>query len=123
VVDDGAPKVIRGVGLIEREALLTRLRENADVPVVVVHAGAGFGKTTLASQWAQRDPRPHQLVRSARFLDDPAALALALIDAFESVGPAAAEPGLRSPERSRDRRSRQSSFQPSVEYPDILRDG
>jgi LuxR family maltose regulon positive regulatory protein len=91
VVDDSTPRVTRGVGLIEREALLTRLRENADVPVVVVHAGAGFGKTTLASQWAQRDPRPHQLVRSARFLDDPAALALALIDAFESVGPAAGE--------------------------------
>ena len=58
---------------------------------MVVHAGAGFGKTTLASQWAQRDPRPHLLVRIAPFLDDPAALAFALIDAFESVGPVAGE--------------------------------
>ena len=59
--------------------------------MVVVHAGAGFGKTTLASQWAQRDPRPHLLVRIAPFLDDPAALAFALVDAFESIGPVAGE--------------------------------
>jgi LuxR family maltose regulon positive regulatory protein len=89
VVDDGASRVTRAVGLVEREALLAGLQDNADIPVVVVHAGAGFGKTTLASQWAQRDPRPHPLVRIARFLDDPAALAQALIDAFESVGPVA----------------------------------
>ena len=74
---------------IEREALLARLHANPDVPVVVVHAGAGFGKSTLAAQWAQRDPRPHVLVRIARFHDDPAALALAIVDALESVGPGA----------------------------------
>jgi LuxR family maltose regulon positive regulatory protein len=91
VVDDSLPKVTRGTGLIEREALLERLQHSADVPVVVVRAGAGFGKTTLASQWAQRDPRPHPLVRIAPFLDDPAALAFALVDAFESIGPVADE--------------------------------
>jgi LuxR family maltose regulon positive regulatory protein len=54
---------------------------------VFVHAGAGFGKTTLAMQWAHRDPRPHQIVRIARFLDEPTALALRLIDALEVFGP------------------------------------
>jgi LuxR family maltose regulon positive regulatory protein len=77
------------VAVIEREALGAQLRDNADVPVVVVHAGAGFGKTTLAVQWAQRDPRPHQFLRLARFLDDPAALAQRIIDALESIGPGA----------------------------------
>lgn len=91
MVDRGAARRISGVGVIERESLLARLHDNAEVPVVMVHAGAGFGKTTVASQWAQRDPRPHALVRIARFLDDPAALALAVIDALESVGPGAGE--------------------------------
>lgn len=55
--------------------------------MVFVHAGAGFGKSTLATQWARRDPRPHQIVRIARFLDEPAALALRLIEALEELGP------------------------------------
>ena len=91
MVDRGAAKRISGVAVIEREALLARLQENSDLPVVLVHAGAGFGKTTVAAQWAQHDPRPHALVRIARFLDDPAALARALIDALEAVGPGAGE--------------------------------
>ena len=91
MVDRGAARRISGVGVIEREALLARLQDNAHAPVVVVHAGAGFGKSTVAAQWAQRDPRPHALVRIARFLDDPAALARALVDALEVVGPGAGE--------------------------------
>lgn len=72
---------------VTRSRLLLRLDETADVPVVVVHGGAGFGKTTLARQWAQRDPRPHVGVRLAPYLDDPAALARCLVDALEGVGP------------------------------------
>jgi LuxR family maltose regulon positive regulatory protein len=87
VVDGSGAMVTSSVVVIERESLLIRLRTNSAVPVVVVHAGAGFGKTTLASQWAREDPRPHVVVRIARFLDDPAALALRLIDAFEVLGP------------------------------------
>lgn len=90
MVDSGAARRISGVGVIEREGLLAQLQHSADVPVVMVHAGAGFGKSTVAAQWAQRDPRPHALVRIARFLDDPAALTVALIDALEAVGPGAA---------------------------------
>lgn len=53
---------------------------------MVVSAGAGFGKTTLAAQWAAQDTRPHALVRVGRFMDDPATLALHLVAALESVG-------------------------------------
>ena len=91
MVDPSPAEQRSRVGAVEREALLSLLGDSADVPVVVVHAGAGFGKTTLASQWAQRDPRPHVVVRIARFLDDPAAFALSLIDALESVGPGVGE--------------------------------
>ena len=71
---------------IRRSSLLRRLRDSADVPLVVVSAGAGFGKTTLAAQWAEQDTRPHALVRVGRFMDDPATLALHLVDALESLG-------------------------------------
>jgi LuxR family maltose regulon positive regulatory protein len=71
---------------VQRSALLARLAGTQDVPLVVVSAGAGFGKTTLAEQWAAEDRRPHALVRVGRFMDDPVTLALHLVDALESVG-------------------------------------
>ncbi|MFZ0529217.1 MAG: LuxR C-terminal-related transcriptional regulator [Propionicimonas sp.] len=82
-------KATPGVAIIERESLVMRLRDNTEVPVVLVCAAAGFGKTTLAAQWEQHDPRTHQTVQLARFLDNPAALALRLIDALEAIGPGA----------------------------------
>ncbi len=80
----------RSVAVVTRHSLLARLVAE-EVPVVVIHAGAGFGKTTLAAQWAERDPRPHVTVRVAPFLNDPASLALRLIEAFESIGPPVGE--------------------------------
>src|SRR5690349_13239462 len=56
VVDAGAPRIGARGGLIERPRLLGELRAAAEVPVVVLLAGAGFGKTTLASQWLPDDP-------------------------------------------------------------------
>lgn len=75
------------VASVERGCLLARLRDDAEVPVVFVHAPAGFGKTTLAEQWAEEDLRPHPTVRIASPDDDPTALALELILALESIGP------------------------------------
>lgn len=71
---------------VQRVDVLSRLAGAAEVPLVVVSAGAGFGKTTLAAQWAERDSRPHPTVRVAAFMDDPATLALHVIVALESVG-------------------------------------
>ncbi len=81
----------RSVAVVTRHALLARLDADQDRPIVLVHAGAGFGKTTLAAQWAARDPRTHVLVRVAPFLNDPAALAVRLIEALESLGPPVGE--------------------------------
>src|SRR5512135_320429 len=50
-----SPRPRRGV--VARTALVGRLR-TTDAPVVTVVAPAGFGKTTLLAQWAERDPRP-----------------------------------------------------------------
>lgn len=90
-MDRGVDGRVNDARVVQREALLTRLLDKADVPVVVVHAGAGFGKSTVAAQWARRDPRPHVMVRIARFHDEPAALALAIIDSLEGVGPGVGE--------------------------------
>jgi LuxR family transcriptional regulator, maltose regulon positive regulatory protein len=43
---------------LARPALLRRLRESGAVPVVLVCAPAGYGKTALLSLWAGTDPRP-----------------------------------------------------------------
>jgi LuxR family maltose regulon positive regulatory protein len=45
-------------GLVGRDRLLRRLLGARDVPLVVLLAPAGYGKTTLLCQWAQRDARP-----------------------------------------------------------------
>jgi ATP/maltotriose-dependent transcriptional regulator MalT len=76
---------------VERDCLLARLRDDAEVPVVFVHGPAGYGKTTLAQQWAEQDPRPHPTVRLTASYDDPAALALELIDVLEPIGPSAGQ--------------------------------
>ena len=77
----------RSVAVVPRRALLSHVEANRELPVVVVHAGAGFGKSTLAAQWAGQDPRPHAIVRVAPFLNDPASLAVRLIEALGSLGP------------------------------------
>ncbi len=41
-----------------RTALLNRLCSTADGTIVTIVAPAGFGKTTLLAQWAERDRRP-----------------------------------------------------------------
>src|SRR3954454_8910710 len=46
-----------------RTALVNRLRAACSQPVVAIVAPAGYGKTTLLSQWREREHRP--------FLDEP----------------------------------------------------
>jgi LuxR family maltose regulon positive regulatory protein len=78
---------------VRRERLLARLRAGADCPVVVVHAGAGFGKSTLARQWAQDDARPHEMVQIAAHDDAPAVLAQRLLDVLMPVAGLDMPPG------------------------------
>ena len=79
---------------VPRTGLLARLSDGTDATVVVLSGPAGAGKTTTARQWAERDQRPHHLVRLAPHLDDPAVLAEAVLMAFESIGPR--EPAARA---------------------------
>jgi ATP/maltotriose-dependent transcriptional regulator MalT len=49
------PRIRRGT--VRRDRLVRTLMQSAG-PFVVLRAPAGYGKTTLLSQWAERDDRP-----------------------------------------------------------------
>ncbi len=57
VVDSRIQVPVLRSGLVSRTALINRLRAAESVPVVAVTAPAGYGKTTVIAQWADRDPR------------------------------------------------------------------
>jgi LuxR family transcriptional regulator, maltose regulon positive regulatory protein len=75
--------------LVARPRLVRRLIDAGNVPVALLLAPAGYGKTTLLAEWEAGDPRPFAWVT----LDDSdndaetllSAIALAL-DAVEAVG-------------------------------------
>ena len=81
-------------GSVPRTALVNRLRAAGAFPVVLVVAPAGYGKTTLLSQWAARDARPFAWV-SVDERDDDAHVLLkhvaAALDRVEPLGPGVAE--------------------------------
>jgi LuxR family transcriptional regulator, maltose regulon positive regulatory protein len=63
-----------GPGLVARARLVRRLMLARDVPLVVLSAPAGYGKTTLLLDWAQHDPRSFAWAALDRADDDPAHL-------------------------------------------------
>jgi LuxR family maltose regulon positive regulatory protein len=75
--------------LVPRERLVRRLVNARDVPVALLVAPAGYGKSTLLSEWAMRDDRPFAWVTLDAADNDPttllSAIALAL-DAVEPIG-------------------------------------
>ncbi len=89
-------------GTVSRTALVNRLRAAGAFPLVLVVAPAGYGKTTLLSQWATRDARPFAWVSIDEHDNDPVAFlrhVAAALDQVESVPASALEP-LREDEKS-----------------------
>ena len=78
-------------GIVDRPALVKRLKASSHVPVVAIRAPPGYGKTTMLSLWARADPRPFAWVSLDRWDNDPKVLltyvAVAL-DRIEPLGPA-----------------------------------
>ena len=72
-------------GTVSRTALVNRLRTLASSAVVTISAPAGYGKTTLARQWSQRQTAPVAWYRTTRASGDVALLAVQLDDLFASV--------------------------------------
>jgi LuxR family transcriptional regulator, maltose regulon positive regulatory protein len=61
-------------GTVSRTALVNRLRATTTFPVATVVAPAGYGKTTLLSQWSERDSRPFAWVTLDDRDNDPIVL-------------------------------------------------
>ncbi len=73
--------------LVARPRLIERLRGAASCSVVVVHAPAGYGKTTLLAQWAAEEPRDVAWLTVEPADDDAVALAAAIAHALQRVTP------------------------------------
>ena len=73
--------------LVPRERLVRQLAEARDVPVALLIAPAGYGKTTLLSEWATRDDRPFAWVTLDEADNDATTLLSAIALALDAVEP------------------------------------
>src|SRR4051812_23751111 len=76
-------------GLVPRERLVARLAGVRDVPLVLLVAPAGYGKTTALGQWADHDERPFAWLTLQADDDDPVRLLSSIafsLDEIEPVG-------------------------------------
>ena len=95
--DAGAPaldlvaaKLLRPLvraGTIHRSALIDRLARSGTCPIVSVVAPAGYGKTTLLSQWAQRNGQAFAWVSVDEKDNDPKVLLAYVAEALDTVEP------------------------------------
>jgi LuxR family maltose regulon positive regulatory protein len=73
--------------IIERPRLIARLEQGGGSRVAVFAAPAGYGKTTLARQWSQRQTGPVAWYRTRRASGDVALLAVQLDELLASLAP------------------------------------
>jgi LuxR family transcriptional regulator, maltose regulon positive regulatory protein len=73
--------------IIERPRLIARLEEGGGSRVSVLAAPAGYGKTTLARQWSQRQAGPVAWYRTTHASGDIALLAVQLDELLASIAP------------------------------------
>src|SRR5262249_59861721 len=99
--------------IIERPRLIARLAEGGGARVSVLAARAGYGKTTLAHQWSQRQSGPVAWYRTTRASGDVALLAVQLDDLLASIAPELP----REPEKGATPASGQPSPQPRGRTP------
>jgi LuxR family maltose regulon positive regulatory protein len=79
-----APRLRAGV--LRRERLVRRLEQAAEIPVLLLVAPAGYGKTTLLAQWVQRDRRPAGWIAFTAGDDDAGRVLVAIAEALERLG-------------------------------------
>ena len=73
---------------VPREGLLDLLEASSRTPVAAVLGPAGYGKTTLLAQWAERDPRAFGWLTIDRRDNDPSVLLRDLAAAVGRIEPA-----------------------------------
>ena len=74
-------------GTVRRSSLVERLARSGPCPVVSVVAPAGYGKTTLLSQWAERDGQAFAWVSVDEADNDPKVLLSYVAEALDAVEP------------------------------------
>jgi len=74
-------------GTVDRPLLTGRLAWGEDRPVVAVVAPPGYGKSTLLSQWAERDPKAFAWVSVEESDNDPKVLLTYVAQALDEVEP------------------------------------
>ena len=72
---------------VERPQLVDRLRSSADRRLVSIVAPAGYGKTTLLTQWAAADPRPFAWLSLDQHDSDPVLLLRYVVTTLEELLP------------------------------------
>src|SRR5881227_2973285 len=82
----GARRRRPGDDLVPRPELVRRLVAARDVPVVLVVAPAGYGKTILLSQWARADSHRFARVRVRATDNDPLELVRSIAEALRRAG-------------------------------------
>ena len=81
-----APPPVRA-GWISRESVLRRLTGNPQVPVALVVAPAGYGKTSVLTEWAERDDRPFAWIAIEEADNDPGRLLGSIAGALHDLEP------------------------------------
>ena len=74
-------------GSVRRLALIDRLRKSGSFPIMSVVAPAGYGKTTLLSQWAERSGQAFAWVSLDERDNDPKVLLTYIAEALDAVEP------------------------------------
>jgi LuxR family maltose regulon positive regulatory protein len=74
-------------GIVPRAGLLEQLVRSSDTPVVLLVASAGYGKSTLLTQWADADERSFAWLSVTPQLRDPAVLLAEVADALHLIEP------------------------------------
>ena len=74
-------------GTIRRSSLIERLARDDSRPIVSVVAPAGYGKTTLLSQWAERNGQAFAWVSLDEQDNDPKVLLTYVAEALDAVEP------------------------------------
>ena len=74
-------------GTIRRSSLIERLAKDNSHPIVSVVAPAGYGKTTLLSQWAEADDQAFAWLSMDEADNDPKVLLAYVAEALDAVEP------------------------------------
>jgi LuxR family maltose regulon positive regulatory protein len=82
---------VPSVAVVERRRLLNLLASSSDVPIVLISASAGYGKSTLAAQWAARCQRTVAWLNVDHADNNPLVLLNHIAHALEQCGAVAPE--------------------------------